>query len=150
MNCLLAAAPSLTLRTYTLCTALSLPKLLIHTSIGSSIHSFAEYHISKPGHSDQDENQLGHYSTIIGIILCIAILVYLSYVARKAVDDELEDEATGEETTAFLADDEDHEEEMMSETPFRTRPGSISGPRPPSDHHDRFNHAGREEASIGL
>jgi len=41
--------------------------------------------------------------TIIGVTLCVAIFIYLSYVARKAVDEELDDEsAEDEETLAFL------------------------------------------------
>ncbi|KAI0700559.1 hypothetical protein BC835DRAFT_1257546, partial [Cytidiella melzeri] len=111
MNCLLAASPTLTLRTYTCCTAISLFKLIIHTSIGSSIRSFAEYHVVKPGQSapaQQDESTLGHYSTIVGVALCIGILIYLSYVARKAVDEELQDGVMlprdCEETVSFLSD----------------------------------------------
>src|SRR5258707_11183981 len=45
MNCLLGASPTLTLRTYLVCTALSLFKVIIHTTLGSSIHSFARYHV---------------------------------------------------------------------------------------------------------
>ena len=122
MNCLLAASPSLTLRTYIICTALSLPKLIIHTSIGSSIHSFASYHAkagsgsgASDGNGSGDDaqgNALSHYSTIAGIVLCLAIFVYLSYIARKAVDEELQDEdameaAYAEERVAFLAGEED-------------------------------------------
>ena len=133
MNCLLAASPSLTLRTYTLCTALSLPKLIIHTSIGSSIHSFAEYHVKHPGsgegEDDDDSGALSHYSTIAGIVLCLAIFVYLSYITRKAVDEELQDEdamdaAYAEERVAFLAREGRPSldlEESMAEAP-RGRP----------------------------
>ncbi|KAI0334740.1 hypothetical protein GY45DRAFT_1343122 [Cubamyces sp. BRFM 1775] len=133
MNCLLAASPSLTLRTYTLCTALSLPKLIIHTSIGSSIHSFASYHVSRPAGtvpaSDDDEGSaLSHYSTIAGIVLCLAIFVYLSYITRKAVDEELQDEDAldarySEERVAFLASQDPASldvEEAMVEAPVRT------------------------------
>ena len=144
MNCLLAASPSLTLRTYTACTALSLFKVIIHTSIGSSIRSFAAYHVAKPGQgapaaaAQQDESMLGHYSTVAGISLCVAIFVYLSYVARRAVDDELEDDGRdAEETVAFLAHDEEDMEEIRTD-------------RPASRADDRFIFAGREESSIGL
>ncbi|KAJ6539185.1 hypothetical protein B0H19DRAFT_346879 [Mycena capillaripes] len=74
MNCLLAASPTLTLKTYTLCTAASLFKVIVHTSLGA--------------------------------ILCVAIFVYISIVARRAVDEELGDEsesADPEETAGFLA-----------------------------------------------
>lgn len=128
MNCLLAASPSLTFRTYTICTALSLPKLIIHTSIGSSIHSFAEYHVKRPGSEKSEEDYggtLSHYSTIAGIGLCLAIFVYLSYITRKAVDEELGDEdamdaAYSEERVAFLASEEGNSldlEEHMTEAP---------------------------------
>ncbi len=128
MNCLLAASPSLTFRTYTLCTALSLPKLIIHTSIGSSIHSFASYHAKQASAGAKDEDDQGsalsHYSTIVGIVLCLAIFVYLSYITRKAVDEELQDDdamdaAYAEERVAFLAQEEGNSldiEEHMTET----------------------------------
>ena len=154
MNCLLAASPSLTLKTYTICTALSLPKLIIHTSIGSSIHSFAEYHITKPANgsqgddgnsnTDDDDNALGHYSTIAGVVLCVAIFIYLAYVTRKAVnvelgDDECDAASVEEERIAFLSAEEgnshDVEEYMVESTPYRVSIGSRPAPlhREPSD-----------------
>ncbi|CCM02840.1 uncharacterized protein FIBRA_04952 [Fibroporia radiculosa] len=121
MNCLLAASSSLTFRTYTLCTALSLFKLIIHTSIGSSIHSFAEYHVKPSGSAE--ENSLSFYSTVIGIALCLAIFVYISYITRRAVNDELMDEdGSSEERVAFLAGDSDDLEAQMHEV--RPVPGS--------------------------
>ena len=123
MNCLLAASPSLTLRTYMLCTAMSLPKLIIHTSIGSSIHSFAEYHVKRPESESDEGSALSQYSTIAGIALCLAIFVYLSYITRKAVDEELQEEdameaAYAEERVAFLAGDEGGDIEQMAEAPL--------------------------------
>jgi len=134
MNALLAASPTLTFRTYTLCTALSLFKVIIHTTIGASIHSFAGYHLHKTPKSsdppidgqeptgDDDEGALlSRVSAIVGIVLCIAIIVYLSWVARKAVDEELEDDEalahSSEETELFL-DPTDSAERGMGETPF--------------------------------
>jgi uncharacterized membrane protein YdjX (TVP38/TMEM64 family) len=114
MNCLLAAAPTLTLHSYTVCTALSLFKVIIHTSLGASIHSFKDFHHhnhQRPndGDSSQDQgraNTVARMWTIGGILLCVFIFVYLSIVARRAVDDELEDEdgrGDNEETVAFLS-----------------------------------------------
>jgi hypothetical protein len=119
MNVLLASSHILTFETYFTCTALSLFKVIIHTSVGSGIHSFAGYHAVIPegldgedvgGRSEESENGgLAKAWTITGIVLCIAIFVYLSYVARRAVDDELEDEAPArpgrdeEEAVAFLS-----------------------------------------------
>jgi len=96
---------------------------------------------------------LAHYSTIIGVALCVGIFVYLSYVARRAVDDELQDEAlTREETMAFLSDDEAQDsEEMMQESPFSTLHRSASLPRlSTSSADDRFINGGYEEATLGL
>lgn len=115
MNCLLAASPTLTLHTYTVCTALSLFKVVVHTSIGASIHSFKEYHQAAKSKSKSDQESdthtLARLSTIVGVLLCVLILVYLSIVARRAVDDELDDEdedtfERSEERVAFLADPE--------------------------------------------
>ncbi|KAL5530628.1 hypothetical protein ACEPAF_6886 [Sanghuangporus sanghuang] len=100
LNALLAGCPRLTFRTYTYCTALSLLKVIIHTSIGAGIKNFAEYHsptntdgsklVDESGEDSTDS--LGQMSTIIGIVLCVVIAVYLTYVARRAVDEELEDD----------------------------------------------------------
>ncbi|KAF8165162.1 hypothetical protein B0H34DRAFT_624582, partial [Crassisporium funariophilum] len=109
MNCLLAASPTLTLHTYTVCTALSLFKVIIHTSLGASIHSFKDYN-SEARPSSEEESSTDYMArlwTFVGILLCILILVYLSIVARRAVDDELDDGPVSardmEETQSFLS-----------------------------------------------
>ncbi|KAI0036088.1 hypothetical protein K488DRAFT_10362, partial [Vararia minispora EC-137] len=96
MNCLLAASPTLSFRTYTLCTALSLAKVGIHTTVGASVRSFAQMHAQAAGAGDgqaqaqeQEQSQLGMYWTVVGIALCVGIVVYLGIVARRAVDEEL-------------------------------------------------------------
>lgn len=132
MNCLLAASPTLTLHTYTVCTALSLFKVIIHTSLGASIHSFRDYHDpdSSPG-KETTSGMMARIWTIVGIILCVLILVYLSIVARRAVDDELDGVPVtaydNEETQAFLSADSGPEyacptsdSGSMTEVPFRS------------------------------
>jgi len=107
MNVLLAACPSLTMRRYVGCTGLSLLKTVIHTSIGAGIHSFTGYYgvpsedLSHPEHSDSPSD-LARWSTGIGIVLCILLLIYLGYVARRAVDGELEGEDCGEGGSTVL------------------------------------------------
>jgi uncharacterized membrane protein YdjX (TVP38/TMEM64 family) len=124
MNALLAASPTLTFKTYTICTALSLFKVIIHTSLGASMHSFKDYH---PQSGDSSEQSLAQTWSIVGVLLCIAIFVYLSIVARRAVDEELDDDS--EERVAFLAEDVDLEAgQPMSETTFRSEP--LFPPRP--------------------
>jgi len=130
MNCLLAASPTLTLKTYTLCTALSLFKVIIHTSLGASIHSFKDYHVvpDQDGHRTEEEesgaNTVARLWTVIGIGLCVIIFIYISVIARRAVDEELEDEELGsrEETTAFLSpmDIEEGAADSMTESQLRT------------------------------
>jgi uncharacterized membrane protein YdjX (TVP38/TMEM64 family) len=158
MNALLAASPTLTLRTYTVCTALSLFKVVIHTTIGASIHSFAGYHLHKPtseGEAPAEEEEtstLGRISAFAGIALCIAIIIYLSWVARKAVDEELEDdEAAGaEESQRFLTSDEDLERgrSAMAQSPFRTHAVHARNSSRSSPIDDQFNrYVGRREGT---
>ncbi|KAF9569495.1 hypothetical protein CPC08DRAFT_623513 [Agrocybe pediades] len=116
MNCLLAASPTLSLHTYTVCTALSLFKVIVHTSVGASIHSFRDYHSdAQHDSSPSDDVEGGSFGTdsmarlwtILGILLCVLILVYLGVVARRAVDEELDDGPVTvrdvEETRGFLS-----------------------------------------------
>ncbi len=126
MNCLLGASPTLTLRTYLVCTALSLFKVIIHTTLGSSIHSFARYHAhSNSSHdtvpngaqdlylmdgdaSAEEENSFGFYAKIAGVSLAIGVFIYISVVARKAINYELDDDDelpfhTDEEAVSFLS-----------------------------------------------
>ncbi|KAJ4492992.1 hypothetical protein C8J55DRAFT_501914 [Lentinula edodes] len=136
MNCLLAASPSLTLRTYTICTALSLFKVIIHSSLGASIHSFKDYHMTTEGdtHPDSGANTVARMWTILGIALCVAIFIYLSYVARKAVDEELE-EYDDEETISFLSAEGNGDLEQcgncIDDQPMtQSHPHQLISPRP--------------------
>ena len=107
MNVLLAACPSLTIRRYVSCTGLSLLKTVIHTSIGAGVHSFTGYYGvlptdgTHPEHNDS-HSDLARWSTVIGVVLCIILLIYLGYIARRAVNDELEGEECGETGSAVL------------------------------------------------
>ncbi|KAJ8595335.1 hypothetical protein M405DRAFT_849775 [Rhizopogon salebrosus TDB-379] len=114
LNALLAATPTLTMRTYVICTGLSLFKVIVHTSIGAGIRSFSA---EKAGDQEEEDDTWSRVWTIAGILMCIALFVYLSWVARRAVDDELDDDSefpgsAAEERVAFLtaespADDDD-------------------------------------------
>lgn len=131
LNALLAAAPTLTFRTYFTCTAISLIKVIVHTNIGASIRSFSEH--AKDTETDEDDGW-GKYWTFGGIVLCIALFVYLSIVARRAVDDELDDCDDGsnvrdEERVALMTEDEEAITGLPVSAPPSARP-SFSVPRP--------------------
>jgi uncharacterized membrane protein YdjX (TVP38/TMEM64 family) len=94
LNAVLAASPSLTFQTYFNCTALSLFKLIIHTSAGSAIQHFAEG--AQTSSTDEDGNDLMRYWSYIGLILSIGIFGYLSYLAKKTVEEQAEEGLIGE------------------------------------------------------
>ncbi|KAG9025840.1 hypothetical protein FRB95_009692 [Tulasnella sp. JGI-2019a] len=97
MNALLATS-RISFTTYTTCTALSLFKVIVHTTIGASIHSFSEYHThttdgdSTESGNDEGDGDMSKVWTVVGIVLCVSLLVYLSWVARRAVDDAEDEE----------------------------------------------------------
>ncbi|KAJ7742426.1 hypothetical protein DFH07DRAFT_890964 [Mycena maculata] len=129
MNCLLAASPTLTLRTYTVCTAASLFKVIIHTSIGAGIHSFKAFHTAPAGGDgngqEQEEGVLAKVYAVAGLLLCVAIFAYLSLIARRAVNDELgaeEAEGSAEESAAFLANPSDDLEAQQLMVQLRSAP----------------------------
>ncbi|PWN29144.1 hypothetical protein BDZ90DRAFT_273976 [Jaminaea rosea] len=112
MNTLLASSPTLTFRTYFCCTALALPKLLVHCGLGTSIKNFAAYHgadaAAKNGaagaggqegaaHDATTAERVKKAAGIVGVLLCVGIFLYLFSVARKAVDEELDSEDEDEE-----------------------------------------------------
>lgn len=100
------------------------------TSIPSSPPS------SGTSEGDDATGDVARIWTIGGVVLCVSILIYLSYVARKAVNEELEsggevDVDNDEETVAFLSPrgtsgdlemgEPLHQVERMTETPFRSQ-----------------------------
>ncbi len=110
MNTLLASSPTLTMRTYVTCTALALPKLLIHTGLGTSIKNFAAYNGAAEGQSREDAQasqtaeNVKKWAGLIGAGLCFGIMIYLLSVARRAVDD-LDDEDEDEYDDELYDDD---------------------------------------------
>ncbi|KAE9410278.1 hypothetical protein BT96DRAFT_961753 [Gymnopus androsaceus JB14] len=138
MNCLLAASPTLTLRTYTICTALSLFKVIIHSQS-------RDYHMVPEGKATPEESHadaVARMWTIFGITLCVAIFLYIAYVARRAIDEELEgdecvlrrsQDGDEDETVSFLSprgtgdlefgcDHSAESQQIMTESPLSPRP----------------------------
>lgn len=148
MNVLLAASPTLSLRTYTTCTGLALFKVIIHTTIGASIHSFSHQGSNgktpatgEPGGDTSDgsqpeEDDEGESTTmsralqIGGIVLCVGVFLYISWVARRAVDNEAEDEESdsqnAEEREAFLESGARPNSSEMTEANLGREPRSIA------------------------
>ncbi|PKI83601.1 hypothetical protein MVES_002671 [Malassezia vespertilionis] len=111
LNVLLASSSVLSLRTYMICTALALPKLIVHTALGASIKSFAEYE-STPGASDAEQSSaksMKHAAGFVGIALCIGIFLYLYGATARAVDDlddKQEYELLSHDTDELLSSDD--------------------------------------------
>lgn len=107
----LASAPSLSLQTYTACTALSLCKLVLHTWIGAGIRDLsAAYNGGEVEHSEDDAHHERVKAGVTwgGIVLCCVLFVYLTHMAKKAIK-RAQDEQLGtgmgvpEEQVAFLS-----------------------------------------------
>jgi uncharacterized membrane protein YdjX (TVP38/TMEM64 family) len=114
LNVVLASAPSLSLQTYTACTALSLCKLVLHTWIGAGIHDrSAAYGAGEEGaepapHDDAQHERVKAGVTWGGIVLCCILFVYLTHIAKRAIARAQEEQlGTGmgipEEEVAFLS-----------------------------------------------
>lgn len=129
LNVVLASAPSLTLQTYTFCTAISLCKLVLHTWIGAGIHDIsAAYHTApseevndpassrQPSPEDIQHERVKAGVTWGGIILCCVLFVYLTHVAKRAIAKAQEDQRiVREEEIAFLTPMGDARDDLDSE-----------------------------------
>ena len=120
LNVILASCPSLSFQSFTLCTALSLCKLLLHTWIGAGIHDLSDSYSEGAEQKELSEDELHrmhvkHQATWCGILLCIALFFYLTHLARRSLhraqmaqgDDMYHprhrDDGTSEEAVAFLS-----------------------------------------------
>ncbi|TYJ54068.1 hypothetical protein B9479_005254 [Cryptococcus floricola] len=127
LNVILASSPTLTLQTYTGCTALALFKLVLHTWIGSGIHDLSKsygHSQAEGGEGQEDgegpEGQWPHHgsegsgedalpaqdgetaaaktwTTWVGIVLCVTLFFYLTYFAKQAVKRAQEEQDRQEE-----------------------------------------------------
>jgi hypothetical protein len=114
LNVVLASAPTLTLKTYTCCTAISLCKLVLHTWIGAGIHDISAAYNSAPpadGNTPPAEQtpEDAHHERVKtgvtwgGIVLCAVLFVYLTHVAKRAIAKaQHEQRVVREEEIAFL------------------------------------------------
>jgi len=99
LNAVLGSSSNMGIGTYMGTTAISLLKVIVHTSLGSEIRSFKDLHTTNKAASDSGsgndasknrEITWGEIWTGIGIVLCVGLFVYLSIVARRAVNEECE------------------------------------------------------------
>lgn len=113
LNVVLASAPTLSLQTYTACTALSLCKLVLHTWIGAGIHDLsAAYNASpdgggstqkEPTEDDLHRDRVKTGATWGGIALCILLFVYLTHIAKREIAKAQDEQrVVREEEVAFL------------------------------------------------
>lgn len=144
MNTLLASSPTLTLKTYTLCTALALPKLLVHCGLGTTIKNFAAYNGAGGGSRTGSSNStigsnkedlpnsdplssssnvttgipddasasemaevIKHVAGFLGVGLCVGIFIYLFTIARRAVDEELDEDDDGQYDLVLSEEEEE-------------------------------------------
>jgi hypothetical protein len=120
LNVVLASAPSLSLQTYTFCTAISLCKLVLHTWIGAGIRDISSAYgagssdpsmpaggpaAPPPELSPEDvqHERVKAGVTWGGIILCGVLFVYLTHVAKRAIARAQDEQrVVREEEIAFL------------------------------------------------
>jgi len=90
LNAVLGSSSTMGVGRYIGTTAISLLKVIVHTSLGSGIRSFKDMHNSHSGGGDEantGEIGWGQIWTMIGIVLCVGLFIYLAIVARRAVDE---------------------------------------------------------------
>ncbi|TXT09052.1 hypothetical protein VHUM_02526 [Vanrija humicola] len=109
LNVVLASAPTLSLQTYTACTALSLCKLVLHTWIGAGIHDLsAAYNAggsvqTEPSEEDIHRDRIKAGATWGGIVLCVLLFVYLTHIAKREIAKAQDEQrVVREEEVAFL------------------------------------------------
>lgn len=114
LNASLASSQKLTLKTFAFCTALSLPKLMIHCALGSSTKDFAAYGgigLSQTKGLDKGNeiNFIGSIKAIyiiFGISFYLGLSIYLVQKVRKTINKELEEELADRRNNSF--DEEYH------------------------------------------
>lgn len=94
LNAVLGSSSTMTLTRYIGTTACSLLKVIVHTSLGSEIRSFKDLHAGKNSDDPDAKKEIswGEIWTGFGIFLCVVLFIYLSFVARRAVDEQLDDD----------------------------------------------------------
>lgn len=141
LNVLAASSDTLSFRCYFMCTALSLPKLIVHVSIGSTIRSFQGYDDTAKSSTSKDDSEAAaleaqgkHWKTVAataGLLLCVVVFIYILIIARRAVD-EIEDGDTADGND--LEQEVDMEEGSMdSGWKFGLKEANTSHPATPTD-----------------
>lgn len=150
----MAAADTLTFKTYLACTALASTKLIVHTGIGSTIRSFTKPR-SASTMSDEEAaaeaagEQARKIGGIVGIALCLIVLAWICLVARRAVDEEGEDTLLGGDSESPGSDSPPHSPRMRALGLTAFAPEDLS-PAAEALARRRSLHGGFEEASIGV
>ncbi|KAI9307423.1 snare associated Golgi protein-domain-containing protein, partial [Cunninghamella echinulata] len=89
-------------------TALSLIKIGLHVYIGANLTSFAKHVLGDEEGMSESEKQvetIREIAIVIGSILATVVMIYVYFVAKKAIE-EVQQQQQSDETLAFLGSDE--------------------------------------------
>ncbi|CDS04084.1 hypothetical protein LRAMOSA07039 [Lichtheimia ramosa] len=119
----LFAATNISLRDYTIGTALTLTKIALHVYIGANLTSFAKQFLDEEDDSEMTDserraNTARTIAMIIGSVLATCVMIYIYIVAKRAVKEvEQEEQQDDQESLAFLSRQaqEDHDDASLED-----------------------------------
>lgn len=119
----LFAATNISLRDYTIGTALTLTKIALHVYIGANLTSFAKQFLDEEDDSEMTDserraNTARTIAMIIGSVLATGVMIYIYIVAKRAVKEvEQEEQQDDQESLAFLSRQaqEDHDDASLED-----------------------------------
>src|SRR5258708_38409007 len=84
LNAVLGSSSSMSLGMYMCTTAISLFKVIVHTTIGGELRSFKDYHTQRGDEKGGSGKKWTWKEmwTVFGVVLCVVVFVYLTIVAR--------------------------------------------------------------------
>ncbi|KAI9316446.1 snare associated Golgi protein-domain-containing protein, partial [Dichotomocladium elegans] len=105
----LFAATNISLFNFALGTAISLTKIALHIYIGANLTSFAKHLMGDDedmSESDRRAETARIIAAALGSVLAFAVMIYIYFVAKRAIKQVEQGELNGEESMAFLSHQE--------------------------------------------